>query len=143
MGSDAVPSLSPPLAIDPALEREYALRARHPERGAVYERFAAASAAFREGNGAFEALRYGDSPNSRRRLPARRRRRPRAPLRLHPRRLLARPDRSIFTFLAQPWLERGVHVALPGYDLAPALRVGAIAAQVEAAVGSLRRAPRR
>ena len=34
-------------------------------------------------------------------------------------------------------LERGVHVALPGYDLAPALRVGAIAAQVESAVGLL------
>ena len=129
--------MPPSPEIDPALEREYALRSRHPERGAVYERFAAASAAFRQGTDAFRSLRYGASPNNaidfvRAETTAA------APLFVFIHGGYWRAlDRSIFTFLARPWLARGVHVALPGYDLAPALRVRDIAAQVEAATACL------
>ena len=43
-------------------------------------------------------------------------------------------DRGLFSFLARPWLDRGVHVALPGYDLAPAVSVRTIADQIRAAL---------
>jgi arylformamidase len=39
-------------------------------------------------------------------------------------------DRKDFSFVAGPFLERGAAVALIGYDLAPAVRMGAIVAQV-------------
>ena len=37
-------------------------------------------------------------------------------------------DRKDFSFVAGPWLERGVAVALLGYDLAPTVRMDAIVA---------------
>ena len=51
-------------------------------------------------------------------------------------------DRKDFSFVAGPWLERGVAVALLGYDLAPAVRMDAIVAQVRAGLAWLyRQAP--
>jgi arylformamidase len=124
-------------AIDQALEREYNLRLRHPERGAVYDRFSAASAALRRHETRHVALRYGESPNSVVDFfPADRA--DRAPLFVFIHGGYWRAlDRHIFSFLARPWLDRGVHVALPGYDLAPAANVRGIAAQVRAATDLL------
>src|SRR5882757_8509002 len=48
--------------IDPALEREYNLRLRHPERTAIYERFAQSSADFRAEASGWSELRYGEGP---------------------------------------------------------------------------------
>jgi len=124
-------------AIDGALEREYNLRIRHPERSAVYDRFAADSAALRSSHAGFETLRYGDTPNSAidffRAGTA-----DNAPLFVFIHGGYWRAlDRRIFSFLARPWLARGVNVALPGYDLAPATTVRAIAGQVRRAVAQL------
>ena len=48
-------------------------------------------------------------------------------------------DRKDFSFVAGPWLERGVAVALLGYDLAPTVRMDAIVAQVRAGLAWLYR----
>ena len=53
-----------PAAIDDALEREYNLRPRHPEREAVYADFAARSAAFRAAHDALLDRRYGAGPRA-------------------------------------------------------------------------------
>jgi arylformamidase len=51
-------------------------------------------------------------------------------------------DRKDFSFVAGPWLERGVAVALLGYDLAPTVRMDAIVAEVRAGLAWLyRQAP--
>jgi arylformamidase len=46
-------------------------------------------------------------------------------------------DRKDFSFVAEPWQGRGVAVALIGYDLAPAVRMDAIVAQVRAGIAWL------
>jgi arylformamidase len=46
-------------------------------------------------------------------------------------------DRKDFSFVAAPWLERGVAVALLGYDLAPEVRMDAIVAEVRAGLAWL------
>jgi arylformamidase len=48
-------------------------------------------------------------------------------------------DRKDFSFVAGPWLERGVAVALIGYDLAPEVRMDAIVDQVRAGLAWLHR----
>ncbi len=129
---------SPP-SVDPAMEGEYNLRIRHPERDAVYQRFSVDSAALRLSHPGFRELRYGDSPNSVIDYF------PVATPALSPLFLFLHGgywralDRSIFSFLARPWLMRGVHVALPGYDLAPANSVREIAKQARRAIESLLR----
>lgn len=124
--------------IDPALEREYNLRLRHPERTAIYERFAQSSADFRADASGWSELRYGEGP--------------RCVLDFFPANVaLAAPlfvfihggywralDHRIFSFLARPWLARGVHVAMIGYDLAPALSVRAIVDEARASLRFLR-----
>ena len=47
-------------------------------------------------------------------------------------------DHRIFSFLARPWIARGVHVAMIGYDLAPALSVRAIVDEARASLRFLR-----
>ena len=138
MASEPDLSQTAPAAIDPAAEREYNLRLRHPERNAVYERCAAASAALRAREAGFRTLRYGDSANNVIDFFTAENAGPQAPLFLFIHGGYWRAlDRSIFSFLAAPWLERGVHVALPGYDLAPSASVRAIAEQVERAARHL------
>ena len=127
----------PAHAFDDALEREYNLRIRHPERSAVYDRFAADSAALRSSHDRFRTLRYGDTPNSAIDF-FRAAGQDRAPLFVFIHGGYWRAlDRRIFSVLARPWLDRGVHVALPGYDLAPATTVRSIAGQVRCAVAHL------
>jgi arylformamidase len=120
--------------IDPALEREYNLRLRHPEREAVYARFAAASAALRARWPGFRTLR---GPSARRGtdfFPSSTGGTP-APLFVFIHGGYWRAlDRGTFSFLAEPWLARGVHVALPGYELAPQVSVRTIARQVQEAM---------
>ncbi|MEP6941769.1 MAG: alpha/beta hydrolase [Betaproteobacteria bacterium] len=137
MESAPIPRTSPS-SIDPGLERQYNLRLRHPERTAVYERFAKSSADFRAATPELRELRYGAGP--------------RCVLDFFPARGgSAAPlfvfihggywralDHRIFSFLAKPWLARDVHVAMIGYDLAPSLSVRAIVAEVRAAMDFLR-----
>jgi arylformamidase len=134
LASDGPVIGSPAIPLDDAIEREYNLRLRHPERGAVYDRCAAASEVLRGQVAGFTGLRYGASPNSVIDFFPAQVSGP-APLFLFIHGGYWRAlDRRIFSFVARPWLARGVHVALPGYDLAPAASVGAIAAQVETAL---------
>jgi len=128
------PSRVPSASIDANNEREYNLRLRHPERSAVYERFADASAGLRGKEASFVELRYGPSPNSVIDFfPAHAS--GSAPLFVFIHGGYWRAlNRRIFSFLARPWLDRGVHVALPGYELAPAVRVRDIADQVRGAM---------
>jgi arylformamidase len=131
-------TLSPP--VDPAVEREYALRARHPERNAVYERQARASAELRAAVPGMSIHRYGASDGCLLDfLPASQPLAALAPLFVFIHGGYWRAlERSIFTFLAAPWMARGVHAAFIGYDLAPAVRVSDIVTEVGQAMAWLR-----
>ena len=43
-------------------------------------------------------------------------------------------DKSVFSFIAEPFVKRGVSVVLPNYDLCPAVRIGKIPEQARRAV---------
>lgn len=128
------------LPVDPVLEREYSLRTRHPERGGIYERQARASAELRASVSGFRTIRYGDSPACLLDfLPAVKPVSDRAPLFVFIHGGYWRAlERGIFTFLAKPWLDSGVHAAFIGYELAPRSSVTSIAVQVGQAMEWLR-----
>lgn len=138
--SDVKPNGTPNVAvIDGALESQYNLRIRHPERTAIYDDMAERSAAFRARTPGFVSIPYGpepacvldffSSPHADRR----------APLFVFVHGGYWRAlDRGMFSFLAEVWLERGVHVAMPGYTLAPQVPVAHIGAQVASAMTLLR-----
>ena len=121
-------------------EAEYNNRARVPESGAIIAGWARAAAAFRTGWAEKElGIPYG--PGERERLD------------------LFRPgpgtdwpvalfihggywqalDRSFASHCAQGLLAHGVAVAVPSYDLCPAVALGTILGQMQAAVGLLHR----
>ena len=131
--------MSEPIAsgveVDPALEREYALRSRHPERQAVYDRMAAASAAFRDLAQARLGERYAAGPRCTLDLFG-------VPGATQPSPLLVfvhggywrALDNRIFSYLARPWVEAGIAVAMPAYDLSPSVGLPRIADELEAAL---------
>lgn len=126
---------APGFEVDPALEREYALRARHPERQAVYDRMAAASAAFRDLAQAWLGERYAAGPRCTLDLFG-------VPGATRPSPLLVfvhggywrALDNRIFSYLARPWIEAGIAVAMPAYDLSPAVGLPRIADELESAL---------
>lgn len=125
---------------DAALEREYSLRPRHPERSEVYARQAQASAQLRARAPGLRTLRYAQAGECLLDyLPAPSAAGAGAPafVFIHGGYWRAL-ERGNFTFLAQPWLERGVHAVFPGYGLAPALRVSDIAGQIAQAMEFVR-----
>ena len=143
MGFDTAPLGSAASHRDADLEAQYALRRRHPERTAVYEAFAGRSAALRHKWPGFFSHRYLDDDP----LEA-----PATAIDFFPAKTKGPAplfifihggywralDRSIFSFIAQPWLDRGVHVALPGYQLAPTRSVAQIVSQVRRACACIR-----
>ncbi|MGE0311780.1 MAG: alpha/beta hydrolase [Lautropia sp.] len=130
---------------DAALELEYNLRTRHPEREAVYRAFAARSSEYRSLHPAHLDLRYAEAdrclvdvflPDSD----------AATSFSVGPM-AGARPlfvflhggywralDKSLFSFIAKPFVERGVCVAMPTYGLAPAFTLSEIVDQVEQAM---------
>jgi arylformamidase len=99
--------------IDPAAEREYNLRIRHPERDAVYRGFSERSAAYRAASPCRLDLRYAAGP--------------RCTLDWFPAASGAvRPP--LLTFI-----HGGYWRALVGYDLAPAVTVTQIGVEMQAA----------
>jgi len=135
-GPESVPEAIP---IDPVLELQYNLRLRHPERGEIYDDMAARSASFRARAPGMVSIAYASepacvldffpSPNADQR----------APLFVFVHGGYWRAlERGMFSFLAEVWLERGVHVAMPGYTLAPEVPVAHIGAQVGSAMALLR-----
>jgi arylformamidase len=124
-----------------ALDAEYNLRAAVPEHLSYFARYEAASRALRARRRGRLDLAYGATPRQGVDLflPDARD----APLLafIHGGYWQSR-DRKDFSFVAAPWLERGVAVALIGYELAPAVRMDAIVEQVRAGLAWLhRRAP--
>jgi arylformamidase len=119
-------------SIDEALEAQFALRKRHPERTAVYADFASRSEAFRASARAVLDVRYAAGP--------------RCCLDVFPAAAGAPVfvfihggywralDRKMFAFLAEPFQAAGITVVMPSYDLAPAVQVADILAEMRAAV---------
>lgn len=118
------------IVISAALEREYNLRIRHPERDDVYRDFAERSARYRAASPCRLDLRYAEGE--------------RCTLDFFPGRGADAPllvffhggywralDKSIFSFLAQPYNDAGAAVALVGYDLAPAATLTRIVGQAQ------------
>lgn len=130
--------IEPPL--EPALEREYNLRIRHPERDDVYRSFAARSADWYARSGGLRDQRYGAGPRCLIDFfPARRSEEP-SPLLVFIHGGYWRAlSKDLFAFIAEPYTEAGLGVALLGYDLAPTVTLTQIAAQVEQAMSWLGR----
>lgn len=117
--------------IDEALEAEFALRRRHPERDAVYDGHRRRGEALRARGNCELDLRYGAGP--------------RCLLDVFPAGAGAPVlffvhggywralDKSDVSFIAEPYQRAGITVVMPGYDLVPAVRVGDIVEEVRAA----------
>ena len=121
-----------------ALDAQYNLRAAVPEHLEYFARYERESAALRARWPGRLDLAYGPTPRQAIDLFL-----PRA----RPAPLLAfihggywqSRDRKDFSFVAAPFLERGAAVALIGYDLAPAVRMDTIVAEVRAGIAWLYR----
>lgn len=117
-------------------ERNYSLRARHPERESVYADYRLRSEAFRERSSDWREIRYA-SPE---RcvidwFPARN-----ATGQDHPLLVFIHGgfwralDHRLFSFIAEEYNRRGIAVAMMGYQLAPEVRVTDIVEQVTQAM---------
>jgi arylformamidase len=126
-----------PAAERAALDAQYNLRAAVPEHLTYFARYEGDSAALRARWPGWLDLPYGPTPRQAIDL-------------FLPRHATAAPilafihggywqsrDRKDFSFVAGPWLEQGVAVAMLGYDLAPTVRMDAIVAQVRAGLAWL------
>src|SRR5262245_2319313 len=122
-----------------ALDAQYTLRAAVPEHLTYFARYEGDSAALRARWPGKLDLAYGPTPRQAIDL-------------FLPKDVTASPvlafihggywqsrDRKDFSLVAGPWLERGVAVALLGYDLTPTVRMDAIVAQVRAGLAWLYR----
>lgn len=120
------------VTIDDALEAEFALRRRHPEREEIYDGHRQRSAALRARGGCLLDQRYGTGPRCLLDVfPAG----DGAPVLLFIHGGYWRAlDKSDVSFIAEPYQRAGMTVVMPGYDLVPAVRVGDIIDQVRAAL---------
>jgi arylformamidase len=117
------------------LEAEYNNRARCPDHPAVMARWKASAKAAREAHPPVE-IAYGDGTRERMDLFSAGEGRPVAVF-LHGGYWQAL-DKSWFSGVASALLAQGVGLAVPNYDLAPSVRLGAILRQVRAAVDAVR-----
>ncbi|MCW5770029.1 MAG: alpha/beta hydrolase, partial [Rhodospirillaceae bacterium] len=126
--------------IDPALEAGYNLRIRHPEREAVYARMAEASARLRAALPCQIDVAYGpDQVETLDFFPAG----ADAPLIVFIHGGYWRAlDKSIFSFVAKPFLDAGCAVALTNYGLAPQFPLEEIVAQSNRSIAFLAREAR-
>ncbi|MDB5414130.1 MAG: hypothetical protein JWR10_2465 [Rubritepida sp.] len=118
------------------LEGQYNLKARHPEREAIYAGYTARSQHFRDA-GPWECLRYAEPERCTIDwFPARGAKN--APLLIFIHGGFWRGgEKRVFSFLAEPYAEAGVAVALIGYELAPAVTLTRIVEQIVQAVAWL------
>ncbi|MBP2292905.1 alpha/beta hydrolase [Azospirillum rugosum] len=125
-----------PAPIDEAMEREFNLRPRHPEREAVYADFARRSAAFREAHPALLDQRYGPGPRARLDVfPAG----DGAPVFLFIHGGYWRTlDKDVFSFLAASFVDAGISVVMPNYDLVPSVPLADIVEQMRQALAWVR-----
>ena len=118
--------------IDDALEAEFALRRRHPEREMVYDAHQRRSAIVRSNGACLLNQRYAAGPRCLLDIfPAG----DRAPILFFIHGGYWRAlDKSYVSFIAEPYRNAGITVVMPGYDLVPAVRVGGIADQMRLAL---------
>jgi arylformamidase len=121
-----------------ALDAQYNLRAAVPEHLTYFARYERESAALRAHWPGRLDLAYGPTPRQAVDLFLPRTRAAPLLVFIHGGYWQSR-DRKDFSFVAAPWLERGVAVALIGYDLAPAVRMDVIVEQVRAGLAWLHR----
>jgi arylformamidase len=121
-----------------ALDAQYNLRAAVPEHLSYFARYEATSRALRARRRGRLDLAYGATP--RQAIDLFLPETTSAPLLvfIHGGYWQSR-DRKDFSFVAEPWLERGVAVALIGYELAPAVRMDVIVEQVRTGLAWLHR----
>lgn len=122
----------PDTLIDPALEAEFALRRRHPERETIYDGHRRLSAALRAAGGCLLNQRYSAGPRCLLDVfPAA----PGAPVLFFIHGGYWRAlDKSDVSFIAEPYVTAGVTVVTPGYDLVPRVRVADIVDEMRAAL---------
>ncbi|OUL98405.1 alpha/beta hydrolase [Variovorax sp. JS1663] len=127
-----------------ALERNYSLRARHPEREAIYADYEARSERFRAAATGWQSFPYAEAE--------------RCAIDWFPARLPqgAPPggtplfvfihggfwralDRRVFSFIAEHYVKAGIAVAMVGYELAPAVKLSHIVDQAADALACLNR----
>jgi arylformamidase len=121
-----------------ALDAQYNLRAAVPEHPEYFARYEASSAAFRARAGGRLNLAYGDSPRQVVDLFLPAARRPPLLVFIHGG-YWQRFDPKAFSFVAAPLVEAGAAVALIGYDLAPAVDMDTIVAQIRTGFAWLHR----
>lgn len=122
----------PHTLINPALEAEYALRRRHPERESVYDGHRRLGAALRAAGGWRLDQRYGPGPRCLLDVfPASER----APVLFFIHGGYWRAlDKSDVSFIAAPCTGAGVTLVAPGYDLAPGVRIADIVDEMRLAL---------
>ena len=117
------------------LEAQYNLRARRPDFDAVVARWMERCRAYRETSDVALDLAYG--PGGREKLDLFRGR-PGGPLLVYIHGgYWQRGDKTMYSFIAEPFQAAGVSVAVLNYDLTPSVRLGAIAPQIRRAVAWL------
>lgn len=117
--------------INDALEAQYALRQRHPEREDIYDNHLRRSAALRAAGDCRLDIRYGDGPRCLLDVfPAG----DRAPVLFFVHGGYWRAlDKSYVSFIAEPFRNAGITVVIPSYDLVPAVKIGDIVDQIRQA----------
>jgi len=121
------------LAVDAKLEAEYNNMARRPDAGALLQQLAAVSASYRAEADSILDCRYGS--HARETLDIFRCGRPHAPLfvYLHGG-YWQRGDKSIYSYIAQPFNRVGVDVAVIGYPLCPEVSMTGLAQSLRKAI---------
>lgn len=126
-----------------ALEREYNLRTRHPEREHVYRGFAERSERWRNRHATHLDLRYAKAERCRidlflpdsHAIPGSADDDSRRALLVFIHGGYWRAlDKDLFSFIAEPFVEQGICVAMPTYDLAPTVTLSEIVDQMAEAM---------
>lgn len=126
------------MAVEPqldraTLEREYNVRKNRPDFEQIGKDWAARSAAFREKTGGKLELAYGPAP--RERIDVFSAGKQGAPLLVYIHGgYWQRGDKSVYSFVAAPFVANGVDVALVNYNLCPNGSIPVITAQVRTAI---------
>ncbi|MDF2782192.1 MAG: esterase [Geminicoccaceae bacterium] len=130
--------MAPPELDRTTLDANYNLRAAVPEHPTYFARYEAESRAFRQHARARLDLAYGDSPRQAVDLFLPQQPSPPLLVFIHGG-YWQRFDRKDFSFVAAPLVAAGAAVALLGYDLAPAVDMDRIVAEVRQGIAWLHR----
>jgi arylformamidase len=121
------------IPVDPELEKGYNLRLLRDDFQQLYESWATRSETFRDNADAQIDCAYDDGPRDK--LDLFRCGERGAPLLvfIHGG-YWQRGEKAVFSFIAGPFVERGIDVALIGYQLCPAIDMSSLASQIQKAI---------